>query len=179
MEPQSKMEPWMKFNCFAKNVTVIMASLATLAILTGTCSKASAAPTLSSAAEQKQLGDLDIRALSGEQVSLIPYITHKAVVVVFWAAWCPICRAEAPRINRLDANPNVKVIAVNEGDTPKQIAEFLKANKVGYQVVVDPVSDLAKAFGVPGMPYCAIIGRSGTIVYRGYKLPENIDDYIK
>ena len=111
--------------------------------------------------------------------SLIPYITHKAVAVVFWAAWCPTCRAEAPRINRLDANPVVKVLADNEGDNPKQIAEFLKANNVGYQVVVDPVSDLAKAFGVPGMPYRAIIGRSGTIVYRGYKLPENIDDYIK
>jgi len=161
---------------FAKKIIVVMTSLATL-----TCahSEASAAPVPSSAAEQKQLGDLDIRALSGEQVSLIPYITHKAVVVVFWAAWCPICRAEAPRINRLDANPDVKVLAVNEGDTPQQIAAFLKAYKVGYQVVVDPVSNVAKEFGVPGMPYCVIIGRSGIIVYRGYKLPEDPDSYIR
>jgi hypothetical protein len=51
-------------------------------------------------------------------------------------------------------------------------------NRASFQVVVDPVSDLAKAFGVPRMPYCTI-GKSRLIVYRGYKLPEEIDSYIK
>jgi peroxiredoxin len=129
--------------------------------------------------EQKQLGDLDLRTPAGEQVSLIPYITRKAIVVVFWAAWCPICRAEAPRVNQLNANPNVKVIAVNEGDSDRQIKTFIDDYKVGYQVVVDPVADLAKAFGVPGMPYCVILNRSGVVVYRGFKLPADLDYYIR
>ncbi len=131
------------------------------------------------ASEFKQVGDLDLRSPSGEQVSPIPYVTRKPIVVMFWAAWCPICRAEAPRINQLNANPKVKVIAVNEGDTPQQIEAFIADYKVGYQVVVDPVADLAKAFKVPGMPYGVIIDRSGLVVYRGYKLPENIDDYLR
>jgi peroxiredoxin len=122
---------------------------------------------------------LVLRSPSGEQVSLIPYLARKAVVVVFWAAWCPICRDEASRINELNTNANVKVIAVNEGDNPRQIAAFIAAHKVDYQVVIDPVSEVANAFGVPGMPYCVIIGRSGVIVYRGYKLPEDVDYYIR
>jgi thiol-disulfide isomerase/thioredoxin len=47
-----------------------------------------------------------------------PYITRKAIMVVFWAAWCSICRGEVPRINRLNDNSDVKVLAVNEGDSP-------------------------------------------------------------
>ena len=126
-----------------------------------------------------QLGDLVLHSPAGDQISLIPYLTRKAVVVVFWAAWCPVCGAEAPRIRGLNADANVKVIAVNEGDNPRQIAAFVAAHKVDYQVVVDPVSEVAKAFGVPGMPYCVIVGRTGVVVYRGYKLPEDIDYYIK
>jgi thiol-disulfide isomerase/thioredoxin len=128
---------------------------------------------------QKQLGDLDLRSLSGEQVPLTPYITRKAVVVVFWAAWCPICKGEVPHVNRLNDNHEVKVLAVNEGDSPRRIKEFIWVNRVSYQVVVDPVSDLANAFGVPGMPYCVIIGKSGLVVYRGSQLPKGIDSYIK
>jgi thiol-disulfide isomerase/thioredoxin len=160
---------------FAKKLIVIMASLV---ILAGSYAKAVAAPAPSLALEQKQLGDLDLRTPSGEQVSLFQYMTRKTIVVVFWAAWCPICRGEAPTINKINTNPNVKVIAVNEGDSPGRIKDFIAANKVGYQVVLDPVSDLAKAFGVPGMPYCVIIGRSGFVVYRGYLLPEDLDSYI-
>lgn len=166
----------MNIHNFVRNLIVVMASLV---IFAGTHSKAVAAPVLTQAAGQKQLGDLELRTTSGEQVSLFQYITRKAIVVVFWAAWCPICGGEAPRINKINADPNVKVIAVNEGDSPRKIKDFIAANKVGYQVVLDPVSDVAKAFGVPGMPYCVIIGRSGTIVYRGYKLPEDPDSYIR
>jgi peroxiredoxin len=170
------METDMASHRTARKLIVILASLA---ILTGTFSSAVAAAATSRESERKQLGDLVLISPSGEQVSLIPYITRKAIVVVFWAAWCPVCTAEVPRINMLNDNPNVKVIAVNEGDTLRRIQAFGAANKVGYQVVVDPVSDLAKAFGVPGMPYCVIIGRSGLVVYRGVKLPEDLEYYIK
>lgn len=137
------------------------------------------APTSARGPATRQLGDLELRSPSGDPVSLIPYITRKAIVVVFWAAWCPVCRAEAARINQLSANPNVKVIAVNEGDSAQLIKDFMNTYKVNYQVVVDPVSDIAKSFGVPGMPYCVIIGRTGVVVHRAYKLPEDLDYYIK
>lgn len=129
--------------------------------------------------QPKPLGELDLRSQKGESVSLIPFITRKAIVMVFWAAWCPICQAEVPRINGLNANPNVKVLAANEGDSTERIETFIAANRVGYQVVVDPTAELAKAFGVPGMPYAVIINRSGVVAYRGYKLPEDMDYYIK
>ncbi len=128
--------------------------------------------------ERKVLGDLDLRTPTGEQVSLIPLVSRKAIVIVFWAAGCPVCRKEVPRLNKLNADPLMKVIAVNEGDSVRKIQEFIATHKVGYQVVVDPDGAVAKAFQVPGMPSCVILSRSGLIVYRGIGLPEEIDYYV-
>jgi peroxiredoxin len=124
------------------------------------------------------LGDLDLRSPTGEQVSLIPYIGRKAVVVVFWATWCPICKKEVPHLNRLNSNPLVKVIGVNEGESLGKIRDFIVSNRIAYEVVVDPKATVAKSFGVPGMPYCVIIGKTGVIDYRGSGLPENLDLYL-
>jgi len=161
----------------ARKLLVIVATFTALAAPHPKVAAATSLPSPASGA--KQLSDLVLRTPSGEQLSLLPHITHKAIVVVFWAAWCPICHGEAPRINEISTNPDVKVVAVNEGDSPGDIRDFIAANKVRYQVVLDPASDVAKAFGVPGMPYCVIIDRSGIVVYRGYKLPDEIDYYIK
>jgi peroxiredoxin len=124
------------------------------------------------------LGEIDLRSSSGEQVSLIPFIGRKSVVVMFWAAWCPICKAEVPRLNRLHADPGIKVFGVNEGDELHMIQAFVTSNNVGYQIIVDPDAKVAGSFGVPGMPYCVIIGRTGTIVYRGNGLPADLDYYL-
>lgn len=125
------------------------------------------------------LGDLDLRTPTGEQVSLISYIGRKVVVVAFWATWCPICRAETVHLNKLNSDPRVKVVAVNGGETIKQIQAFVTGYNVGYEVVTDPKAEVAKSFGVPGMPFCVIIGRSGVIAYRGIGLPENLDTYLR
>jgi thiol-disulfide isomerase/thioredoxin len=128
--------------------------------------------------ERKVLGDLDLRAPTGEHVSLIPLITRKALVIVFWAGWCPSCREEIPQLNKLDRNPLIKVIAVNEGDSVKKILAYMASHNVGYQVVVDPDASVAKAFQVPYMPFCVILSMSGLIVYRGSGLPDNMEYYV-
>lgn len=123
-------------------------------------------------------GKLDLRSLTGEQFSLIPFLGKKTVVLVFWATWCPICRTEVPRLNRLNSNPSVKVIAINGGESIKKIQAFIASYKVGYEVVHDPGGTAAKSFGVPGIPCSIIIGRSGLIVYRGSGLPEDADHFL-
>ncbi|GFE62828.1 TlpA disulfide reductase family protein [Geobacter sp. AOG2] len=125
------------------------------------------------------LGELDLRTPTGEQVTLIPFIGRKAVIVAFWAAWCPICRKEVPHLNSLNSDPLLKVIGVNEGESLEDIQSFVADNKPGYEIVVDPRGDVAKSFGVPGMPYCVIIGRSGVVAYRGYGLPADLESYFR
>jgi thiol-disulfide isomerase/thioredoxin len=143
------------------------------------------APSLQAAASTAQgtvkpiLGDLDLRAPDGEKISLISFIGRKTVVVVFWATWCPVCKEEVPHLKKLHANPDLKVIAVNEGENIRKVNSFIAENSIGYQVVLDPKASLAKAFGVPGMPYCVILDKSGVITYRNSGLPANLDTYLQ
>jgi len=136
-------------------------------------------PSSPEISERRELGDLELRSPEGEEVSLIPFITRKALVIVFWTAWCPICRAEVSRLNRYNEDPRIKVIGVNEGDNVQKIRAFISANSVGYQVVIDPDGAVAAAFQVAGMPDCVIIGMSGRIVYRGNQLPEDVENYLE
>lgn len=156
---------------------LLVVLLAVISISSPFLSKAGAAE--SAVLSKPVLGELDLRTPTGEQVSLIPYIGRKVVDVAFWATWCPICKEEAGHLNRLNGDPRVKVIAVNEGESIKQIQAFVAAQKVGYDVVTDPKSAVAKAFGVPGMPYVVIIGRRGVIAHRGVGLPENMDSFLE
>jgi peroxiredoxin len=161
-------------------ITRVLFALSAGFLLLGTATETGAGKASASAGggERTVLGKLDLRTPTGEQVSLVPLISRRAIVIVFWAAWCPICREEVPRLNKLNADPLIKVIAVNEGDSNKKIQSFITAYNVAYQVAVDPDGVVAKAFQVHGMPACVILGRSGLIVYRGSWLPEDIDYYL-
>jgi peroxiredoxin len=126
--------------------------------------------------EKEKALDVNLKSPSGETVPLAKYIGKKPVLLVFWASWCTICNDEIPLLKKLNAG-RFEVIAVNEGESAWKTKRFIAMNDIGYQVVLDADGSVAKAFQVPGVPACAIISKSGLIVYRGLGLPENIDTY--
>jgi len=162
----------MSFHRFIKTLVAVISVL----LLAQSVTNSARAATGS---EKPILSDLDLRSPNGEKIPLIPYIGRKTIVVVFWATWCPICRAEVPHLKKLNSNPNLKVIAVNEGESIRKVSGFITENNIDYQVVMDPKASLAKAFGVPGMPYCVILDKSGVITYRNSGLPANLDTYLR
>jgi peroxiredoxin len=126
--------------------------------------------------EKVKAPDVNLKSPAGESVSLGAFIGKKPVLLVFWASWCTICNDEISLLKKLNAD-RFKVIAVNEGESAWKTRRFIAMNDIGYQVVLDPEGSVAQAFQVPGVPACAIIDKSGLIVYRGLGLPENIDSY--
>jgi peroxiredoxin len=118
-----------------------------------------------------------LKSPSGESVPLSSYIGKKPVLLVFWASWCTICKEEIPRLRTLNGG-QFKVIAVNEGESAWKTKRYVSANNIDYQIALDPDGSVAKAFQVPGVPACVILGTSGQIVYRGFGLPENFESYV-
>src|SRR5450631_1731601 len=117
-----------------------------------------------------------LKSPTGESAPLSVYIGKKQVLLVFWASWCTICKEEIPLLRKLNSG-QFKVIAVNEGESAWKTKRYVSMNTIDYQVALDPDGSIAKAFQVPGMPSCVILGTSGRIVYRGFGLPENIETY--
>jgi thiol-disulfide isomerase/thioredoxin len=151
------------------NVTFkhLLASGLAAAVLAFTVSGASvAAPTQDDPAPD-YLG----LTVDRDQVLLSKY-AGKAVVVSYWATWCPYCLKELPILDGIQkaAKGNVQVIAVNteERDVFRKVTRAL--GTLSIQLAYDPDEKARTAYGVEGIPHLVVIGRDGKIVstFRGY-----------
>ena len=111
--------------------------------------------------------DFVLPSLDGRKVKLSDY-RGKAVLLNFWATWCPPCKVEMPWFEDLQkqyAQDGLVVLGVAMDDTePATIAKFASDLGVNYEVLLgtDKVSD---DYGdVQYLPTTFYIGRDGTIV---------------
>ena len=148
--------------------------MAGLIAVLGACLAGSASAAQPSG-EKPKAPALNLTNPAGATVPLSTYLGKKPVLLVFWASWCTICRDEIAELKKL--NSRLTVIAVNEGESAWKTKRFISMNGIDYQVALDPDGALAKAMQVPGVPACAVLDKSGLIVYRGLGLPENIESY--
>ncbi len=88
----------------------------------------------------------------------------RAVVLNFWATWCPPCRAEMPSLQQLGeiyGPEQLQVLALNVGEGPRRIAQYLQASGLNLTVLLDPRSQLARAWGANVLPTTVLIDATG------------------
>jgi len=111
--------------------------------------------------------------LSGDRVLLANY-SGKAVIVTFWATWCPYCMKEMPVLENIQnkaGKDRIAVIAVNteDRDVFRRVTRILNKS-MHLEFASDAGGGARTAFGVGGLPHMVIIGRDGRIikVHEGY-----------
>ena len=111
--------------------------------------------------------DFTLTSLDGRKVKLSDF-RGKAVLLNFWATWCPPCKVEMPWFGDLQkqyAKDGLVVLGVAMDDSePAAIAKFASELGVNYPVLLgtDQVSD---DYGdVQYLPTTFYIARDGTIV---------------
>jgi len=128
--------------------------------------------------------DFTLPALDGSKVSLSDF-RGKAVLLNFWATWCPPCKIEMPWFEDLQkqyAKDGLVVLGVALDDSaPATIAKFASELGVNYQVLLgtDQVSD---DYGdVQYLPTTFYIARDGTIVDKmtGLLDRKDIEEAVK
>ena len=88
------------------------------------------------------------------------------MLVSMWAVWCQPCRRELPELQKISlADEGVDVLAVNVGDDPERIAEYLDEMSLELPVAIDPVGDLLTALDVGTVPATVLFDRDGTILW--------------
>tara|TARA_Y100000588_G_scaffold364132_1_gene427498 strand:- start:3062 stop:3676 length:615 start_codon:yes stop_codon:yes gene_type:complete len=118
--------------------------------------------------------DFKTSLLDGNDFKLSAAKGKNVVVLDFWATWCGPCVKALPEVKAAtDAlkNKGVVLIAVNQGESPGDIQRFLaKRNWNTLNVGLDPEGEIAKKFGVEGIPQTVIIDKDGVIreVHVGY-----------
>lgn len=93
----------------------------------------------------------------------------KVLLISFWASWCPPCRKELPSLARLGKSmPGEKfaALAVNLGDTPASINNFLKKiDHQGLLILHAQNKNIMSEWHVQGLPSSYLIGPNGQIKY--------------
>jgi len=131
--------------------------------------------------------DFELKSLDGRTVRLSDY-RGKAVLLNFWATWCPPCKIEMPwfvDLQKQYGGQGLQVIGIAMDDDAEKdsakIAEFVKEMNLNYVVLLgnDKVGDAYG--GVDGLPTTFYIGRDGRILtaVSGLVSHSEIEENIK
>jgi thiol-disulfide isomerase/thioredoxin len=110
---------------------------------------------------------LVLRDLGGKTHDLRDY-RGKVVMVQFWATYCPPCVKEMPSVMRLKeklAGKPFAILAVNMGETDKEVREFLNKIKVDFTVLMDPDGRALGDWKVFVAPSTFLVDPRGNIRY--------------
>lgn len=117
--------------------------------------------------------DFQLAGLDGAQLKLAD-LHGQPAVLIFWTAWCPVCKEEAPHFNALAATyepQGVRVVGINIQDSPARTEGGVKDFGIQYRIVRDPDASVTRRYRVAGTPTIIFLDRSGVVRYFGNELP--------
>lgn len=112
-------------------------------------------------------------ALDGNQVTSDDF-KGKALLITFFATWCPPCRQEVPSLIKLHekyTGRGFSVIGLSMDERgPKVVVRLIEKEKINYPILMSD-SKTEKGFGgISGIPTSFLVNREGEVVkrYPGY-----------
>ena len=122
--------------------------------------------------------------VNGRPIHFDPGTRHRPAILLFWATWCPYCKALMPYIQKvLDAagreQLDVYAIDIKEDDDADPAAE-LRARKLSFTLVRNGDA-IADQYAVTGTPGLFLVDAQGNIVYKrvGGDTPEKVEAALR
>jgi len=116
------------------------------------------------AAPQFEIPGLDGRPIRNTS------LRGKVAVLVFWATWCPSCRAELPRIEKEVWAPyqsaGLAVLAISREEPVAAVRAFRAANHYTMPMAVDPSRFAYERFATEGIPRTYVLSPEGKILFQ-------------
>jgi thiol-disulfide isomerase/thioredoxin len=98
---------------------------------------------------------LSFTALDGAVREVTLGAGERALVLHFWASWCPDCVDELPLLEHLAsrcAASGVRVLFVNAGESVEAAKEFAAAHGLGSSLLLDPKGAVWRRYAPAGLP---------------------------
>lgn len=119
-----------------------------------------------SADNKEKAPDFSLQKLSGGTITLSEYQGKKAVILDFFATWCPNCRRDMPVANKLyeKYKNDIEVIGINLQENPKKVEDFIASRGIIFPIALDPRNRASSAYGVRYTNFHVLIDKQGDIL---------------
>lgn len=109
--------------------------------------------------------DFTLKTLQDEQITLSA-LKGKVILLDFWATWCGPCKESIPHLIQIYKEFQTKGfeiigLSMDRGDE-KLVRNFVNSMDIPYPILIAP-DELAKKYGVTGLPTTFLIDREGKI----------------
>jgi thiol-disulfide isomerase/thioredoxin len=88
----------------------------------------------------------------------------RAVLLNFWASWCPPCRAEMPSLQdmaEIYGPDKIVALSINFKESRATAARFAQASALSLPVLLDPDGSVAREWGARVFPTTVLIDSAG------------------
>ena len=123
--------------------------------------------TIPAPQEGFQAPDFELITIEGEQV-LLSDLRGQAILLNFWATWCPPCRSEMPAMQQVYMDyeqDGFVVLAVNNlrQDQRESVEAFTLEENLSFPVLLDISGSVSARYQVSSMPTSFFIDPDGII----------------
>ena len=107
---------------------------------------------------------------AGGKVYTLASFRGRPAVVVFWASWCLVCKAEFPKLHRLAQEYKVPFVVISREprDSAQVVLAYMKAYPAFLPLLAAPGGDtpaaVANRFKVLGQPWTFVLDTQGRVV---------------
>lgn len=110
--------------------------------------------------------DFELKTTDGTAIKLSDY-KGKAVMINFWASWCPPCRAEMPALQEVYKEYESKdfvILAVNLNESNLAVNQFRDKLGLTFPIVIDKDNEVSKLYDIVPLPTSYFVNKQGVVV---------------
>jgi peroxiredoxin len=103
----------------------------------------------------------------------------RVVLLNFWATWCKPCEDEMPAMERLYRElrgPEFELVAISVDTDSQAVARFRERLGLSFPILLDPRSEVSRAYQTTGYPESFLIDRAGNLASQRFVGPRAWDD---
>jgi len=131
--------------------------------------------------ENEVAPDFTLNDLKGNAISLNSFSNKNVVLLDFGATWCPYCVKSIPAMKGLHEkykDEGLEIILIDIKESAQRVKVFAEKHEIPYTVLLDDTGSVASSYGVRGIPTIVVVGKDGTIRYKGHHIDEGVIEGI-